>query len=261
MLFLLSPAKTLDMDNPSPISECSQPLWQAQTELLLSTLQTFSPAELANLMSLSPKLADLTHQRYQSLSFPFTQQNAKQAVFAFHGDVYEGLSAETLSVEQVTYLQAHLWILSGLYGLLKPLDLMQAYRLEMGTKLTTLRGRDLYSFWGDLLRNAISERVANEAESVIVNLASEEYAKSAKLQTMPYRVVTPIFQDEKAGQFKVISFYAKKARGMMVRYAAQHAIDHVEALKQFDSDGYVYCDQCSSADQWVFRRSEAMQSG
>ncbi len=255
MLFLISPAKTLDMDSQSPIAAFSQPQWQVQTEQLLSCLQGYSATELSELMGISPKLAVLNYQRYQSLSFPFSQQNAKQAIFAFHGEVYEGLSAETLSVEQIAYLQKHLWILSGLYGLLKPLDLMQAYRLEMGTKLATSRGRDLYEFWGDLLRDALVQQLAEEGHPVIVNLASTEYAKSAKLSTVPYRVVTPIFQDEKAGAFKTISFYAKKARGMMVGYAAQHAISDVESLKQFDADGYVYCESCSSADQWVFRRS------
>jgi hypothetical protein len=209
-------------------------------------------------MTLSTKLATLNVQRYQDFQLPFSEHNAKQAVFAFNGDVYEGLSATTLPVESMQWLQGHLRILSGLYGLLRPLDLMQPYRLEMGTAFANTQGKNLYVFWGDQLTQTLNQLLSQQAQSVLVNLASEEYFSVIQAKQLQVPVITPIFQDEKAGKYKVISFYAKKARGMMVRYAAEHRLIDVQQLKNFDTAGYAYCPERSTESQWVFRRAEGV---
>jgi hypothetical protein len=208
-------------------------------------------------MTLSAKLATLNVQRYQDFRMPFSEHNAKQAVFAFNGDVYEGLSATTLPVESVQWLQGHLRILSGLYGLLRPLDLMQPYRLEMGTAFANTQGKNLYAFWGDQLTQAVNQLLLQQAPPVLVNLASEEYFSVVQAKQIQAPIITPVFQDEKAGKYKIISFYAKKARGMMVRYAAEHLLTDVQQLKNFDIAGYVYCPDISTETQWLFRRPEA----
>lgn len=256
MLMLISPAKTLDMTRSASLSQATQPQCLTHTEQLLTRLRGYSPADLESLMAISPKLAELNHQRYHDMTFPFNAENAKQAIFAFRGDVYDGIQVDTLSSEQILYLQAHLLILSGLYGVLRPLDWMQAYRLEMGTALPTARGKDLYAFWGDMLQEIMLAQLATTSSPVMVNLASVEYAKAVQLNKMPpqVRVVTPVFQDEKAGKFKIISLYAKQARGMMVRYCAEQGIQDVEDLKTFARAGYAFCADCSTVDQWIFRR-------
>jgi len=256
MLVVISPAKSLDMDSPSPIADHTVPTLLVQSQQLIDVLKQYSVDQVAQLMSISGKLAELNAQRYHDFMLPFSVNNAKQAVFAFNGDVYEGLSASSLDEASVSYLQQHLRILSGLYGVLRPLDLMQPYRLEMGTKLATDAGKDLYAFWGDAITQQLID-VLPENE-VLVNLASEEYFSSVRPKVLQRRVVTPVFQDEKAGKYKIISFYAKKARGMMVRYAAEHKIVNVEDLKAFNVDGYAYVAELSSSDKWVFRRAESL---
>lgn len=258
MIFVISPAKALDYETAPTTSVFSQPDFLDDAAELIDILQKCTPADIAGLMSLSDKLASLNVARYASWSRPFAPDNAKQALLAFNGDVYEGMNAATLNEEALAWAQDHLRILSGLYGLLRPLDLMQAYRLEMGTRLSNPRGKDLYAFWGEritaeLNRLLTAERDAGR-EAVLVNLASEEYFKSVKPKLLKGRLVSPVFEDWKDGRYKIISFYAKRARGLMSRYAIEHRVADVEALKAFDSEGYAYTAEASDGDSWVFRR-------
>lgn len=258
MIFVISPAKALDFDTPSTTDRFSQPDYLTEASELISTLRTFSPHEIAKLMSLSDQLAALNVARYESWSPPFSASNAKQAVLAFNGDVYAGLDAASLSGDDLAWAQGHLRILSGLYGLLRPLDLIQAYRLEMGSRLANDKGRNLYAFWGDKLTEGLnsildSEREAGEAP-VLVNLASEEYFKAVRSAKLRARVVTPVFEDWKGGSYKTISFYAKRARGLMVRYAIQKRARGEDDLKGFNLDGYAFAIEQSEQDRLVFRR-------
>lgn len=254
MLMLISPAKTLDYDSPAPTSHASQPRFMDRSAALIDCLRPLPPQAIAELMSISDKLAHLNVARYQAWEPTATPHNSKQALFAFMGDVYEGLHASTLDDEAIHYLQWHLQILSGLYGLLRPLDLMQAYRLEMGTRLANPKGKDLYAFWGNTLTEAINAELDSSNTPVVVNLASEEYFKSIKTKALKGRLITPVFEDYKGDRYKIISFYAKRARGMMVRYAATHRITDPEALKGFDSEGYAFDPAASEGDVWIFRR-------
>jgi hypothetical protein len=256
MLLLISPAKSLDMDSPSPIADYSQCDFLAQSQSLIEQLNVLSVDDLAKLMTLSAKLAMLNVQRYQDFHLPLSPQNAKQAIYAFNGDVYEGLSVTTLPAESVVWLQNNLRILSGLYGLLRPLDLMQPYRLEMGTAFANTQGKNLYAFWGEQLTQSVNVLLAQQPQPVLVNLASEEYFSAIQAKQIHAPVITPVFQDEKAGKYKIISFYAKKARGMMVRYAAEHQLTDVQQLKQFNRAGYAYCPEASTEQHWIFRRPE-----
>jgi len=258
MLMLISPAKALDMDSPAPLTEATQCDFLDQSQLLINALRELSVEEVAKLMDLSAKLSELNVQRYYDFHLPFSAHNAKQAVFAFNGDVYEGLSASQLSADQIHWLQDHLRILSGLYGLLRPLDYMQPYRLEMGTSFANERGKNLYAFWGDRLTQAVNSLLAQQANPVLVNLASTEYFSAIQAKAIQAPIITPIFQDEKAGQYKIISFYAKKARGLMVRYAAEHQVNQVEQFKDFNLAGYAYVPEVSTQTQWVFRRGEGV---
>ncbi len=254
MLFLLSPAKALDYDTPPVTQAHTQPLFVPQAQALIGVLRDKSPQDIATLMDLSDQLAGLNVARYQAWQPHFSLDNAKQAVLAFNGDVYEGLDAKTLSEDDLQWAQAHLCILSGLYGVLRPLDLIQPYRLEMGTRLPTDPGRNLYQFWGAQIAQYLNQRAAADATPVVVNLASEEYFKSVDLKTLKPRVVTCVFEELKAGKYKVISFMAKRARGLMVRYAVQHRLTHVDGLKNFDWEGYRYVPAASEPDRLVFRR-------
>lgn len=260
MIFVISPAKALDYETPVTIGQHSQPDYLDQAESLIGVLRERSPADIAQLMSLSDPLATLNVARYESWSRPFTPDNARQAILAFNGDVYEGLSAGTLSEEDLRWAQDHLRILSGLYGLLRPLDLMQAYRLEMGTRLETAQGRNLYDFWGDTLtlelRRLLEAERDRDATPVLVNLASNEYFKAVRPARLGARVVTPVFQDWKGGQYKIVSFYAKRARGLMCRHAIVHRLDDVEQLKGFDAEGYAFAPDASDQDTLVFRRRQ-----
>lgn len=256
MLFLLSPAKKLDYDSPLPAVGHTQPLFVPQAAALIDVLKTKSAGDIAELMSLSPTLAELNVGRYAGWTRSFTQDNARQAVLAFNGDVYEGLEAPTLSVAQLEWAQEHLVILSGLYGALRPLDLMQPYRLEMGTRLQTSKGRNLYDYWGSTIAGYLNERQEGEAAPLVINLASEEYFKAVDLKTLKARVVQCVFQDWKSGVWKVISFHAKRARGLMVRYAIENKATRAEDLRGFASEGYAFDAAASSEDKLVFRRKQ-----
>jgi len=251
MLIVISPAKTLDFDTAPITTEHSLPRFLKQSQQLIDGLQKLSVADIASLMKLSDKLSGLNMARFQTWSSPFDLDNAKQAVLAFKGDVYTGLDAESLDVAGFEFMQDKLRILSGLYGVLRPLDLMQAYRLEMGTKFANNKGKDLYQFWGSQLRESIE---AELTDGILINLASNEYFKAVEAKKLKARIITPVFKDWKNGQYKIISFYAKKARGLMSRYIIDQRIDEPEQIKQFDVDGYRFSPEMSEADEWVFIR-------
>ena len=254
MLFLLSPAKALDYETPPSTPTHTQPLFVKQAGELIDVLRDKSMQDIAELMSLSDPLAGLNVARYQAWKPKFTPQNAKQAVLAFNGDVYEGLDAKTLKDKDLAWAQDHVCILSGLYGVLRPLDLMQPYRLEMGTKLATEKGKNLYQFWGAQIAQYLNQRAAEQGDNVIINLASEEYFKSVDRKTLQPRVVACVFEELKAGKYKVVSFMAKRARGLMVRYAVEHRATTPESLQGFDTEGYAYVPAASEPDRLVFRR-------
>lgn len=257
MLLVISPAKALDYESPLPSHRHTQPRFLDRSAALIGVLRDLSPAQIAGLMDLSDPLAALNFARYAEWRTPFTARNARPAVFAFNGDVYDGLAARSLGEEDIAWAQSRLRILSGLYGVLRPLDLTQAYRLEMGTRLATPAGKDLYTFWGDTITDSLNADMKKSGgEPVLVNLASEEYFKSVKTKRIATRIVTPVFQDWKGGTYKIISFFAKRARGLMCRYAITQRVDAVEQLKAFDLDGYAFAPEASEGDVWVFRRRQ-----
>lgn len=251
MLIVISPAKTLDFETAPSTEKYSQPRFLPQSQQLIDELKDLSTVDIASLMKLSDKLAALNMARFQTWQKPFNLENAKQALLAFKGDVYTGLDADTLDVAGLDFAQQHLRILSGLYGVLRPLDLMQAYRLEMGTKFANVKGKDLYQFWGSQLRESIESELK---DGVLINLASNEYFKAVEAKKLKARIITPVFKDWKNGQYKIISFYAKKARGLMSRYIIDHSINEPENIKGFDSEGYRFSPEMSQADEWVFLR-------
>jgi len=256
MLIILSPAKTLDFDEQELSLPNTLPEFIPEASQLITELKKFSTQEIASLMSLSDKLAALNASRYSSWSKSFNRENSKAALLAFNGDVYEGLDAKSLTKKQLEFAQKNLRILSGLYGVLKPLDLMQAYRLEMGTRLQNKKGSDLYSFWGSKITKAIQGELANQKKPVLLNLASDEYFRVIQPKELGYPIISPIFQDEKDGKFKIISFYAKRARGLMARYVIQNTIQDPEKLKNFDLEGYQYIESLSEQIQPVFQRKQ-----
>ncbi|MDU4438550.1 MULTISPECIES: peroxide stress protein YaaA [Neisseriaceae] len=256
MFFVLSPAKNLNEKAPAPVKEFTQPDLLAEAEILMRQLRELAPQQIAELMHVSDKIALLNAERNAEWHTPFTPDNAKQAVFMFNGDVYEGIAADTLKPEQIQYLQQHVRLLSGLYGILRPLDLMQPYRLEMGTAFANTRGKNLYEFWGDIITDLLNDTLAQAGSDILVNLASQEYFKSVNTQKLKARLITPAFKDEKNGKYKIISFYAKRARGLMVRYAAEHNITDPEMLKNFDYEGYSFNAAASNESEWVFMRKE-----
>lgn len=256
MLMVISPSKTLDFQSPTADLPHSEPALLDHSAELIAVLRQKTPAELATLMSISDKLAVLNVGRYQAWARPFTPQNARPALTAFKGDVYEGLDAATLDRAAFDWLQQHLRILSGLYGYLRPLDLMQAYRLEMGIRLANPRGKDLYAFWGERITDGLNQVLAADTPAELVNLASGEYFKSVRTDRIAARIVTPVFQDWKDGNYKVISFHAKRARGLMVRWAVDRRVERADQLKAFDSEDYHYDDTASGPDTWVFRRRQ-----
>jgi len=255
MIILLSPAKTLDADTPSRVKRATQPQFLEQSAELVDTLQTYSPRRLRNLMGISEALANVNAERYQHWQLPFDVHNAKPAVQMFRGDVYVGLDADTLSRADLTEAQKHLRILSGLYGMLKPLDLIQPYRLEMGTALKTSRGRSLYDFWGGDITAAINHELHSLKQPIVVNLASVEYFSAVQSSKLAAPVVSPIFEDEKNGSFKIISFFAKKARGAMARYLITNRCRKLDDLRGFNLDGYRWSKKDSSEGKPVFRRT------
>ena len=253
-MFVLSPAKALDYETPAHVSTHTQPLFVKQASELIGVLREQSPQQIAGLMKLSDPLAGLNAARYAAWTSQFTAHNAKQAVLAFNGDVYEGLDAKSLDAEDLDWLQQHLCILSGLYGVLRPLDWMQPYRLEMGTRLPTARGNNLYQFWGSQIADYLNARAAADLSPVVVNLASEEYFKSVDRKVLKPRVVTCVFEERKGDSYRIISFLAKRARGLMVRYAVQHRLTMPEQLKGFDLEGYRFVPAASESERLVFRR-------
>lgn len=256
MLFLLSPAKKLDYDSPVSTNTHTQPLFIKRSAELIKVLKTKSADDIAALMKLSPALSELNVQRYAEWKPKFDQKNSRQAVLAFNGDVYEGLAAATLNESQLTWAQEHVAILSGLYGVLRPLDLMQPYRLEMGTRLQTARGKNLYEFWGDEIAQYLNERLNEQTSRIVINLASEEYFKAVDQKALDARVVQCVFQDYKNGVYKIISFNAKRARGLMARFAIETKAKTPAALKKFDVEGYAFAAEQSSEDKLVFRRKQ-----
>ena len=257
MIVVISPAKTLDFETPATTSEFTEANLLEQSQLLINRCQTLSMQDIASLMKVSDKIAGLNVARFTQWQTPFSLDNdAKQCLFAFKGDVYTGLEAETLSETALQYAQQNLRILSGLYGLLRPLDLMLAYRLEMGTRLDNERGTNLYQFWGDLITEQLNKQLVAQSSAYLVNLASNEYFKAVKTKALKATVITPIFKDQKNGQYKVISFYAKKARGLMARYIMENEITDIEQLKGFTIGGYYFVEAASTATDLVFQRDE-----
>jgi hypothetical protein len=257
MLFLLSPAKTLDYDTPvrSPVAKkATDPLFTDRAAELMDVLRRKTPGQVAELMDLSDALAALNVGRCAAWQPQATPDNSKPAVLAFNGDVYEGLDANTLSTADLAWAQEHVVILSGLYGALRPLDRLQPYRLEMGTGLANARGKDLYAFWGDTVAAYLSERLAQDKSPTVINLASQEYAKVALRASLQARVVDCQFEDWKGGQYKIISFFAKRARGLMCRWAIEHKARSPQALRAFDAEGYALDAGISTDDRLVFRR-------
>ncbi|MFT5281833.1 MAG: cytoplasmic iron level regulating protein YaaA (DUF328/UPF0246 family) [Kangiellaceae bacterium] len=265
MLVVVSPAKNLDFTSPLPaflnnehhaMLATTQPLLMENVKELVKTCKKLSPADLSSMMKISDKLAILNAERFSSFEFPFTNDNARPAMYAFNGDVYSGLDAKSLDNTSVTFAQSHLRILSGLYGTLKPLDLMQPYRLEMGIKLEVGNTSTLYQYWNDTITSELNNAIKEQGDKVLINLASNEYFSSVNTTLLDATIVTPQFKDEKNGKFKIISFYAKKARGLMARYIIEHKIDDISALKKFDVDGYYFVEAESSSTDLVFKRKE-----
>ncbi|WP_296949786.1 peroxide stress protein YaaA [uncultured Massilia sp.] len=252
MLIVLSPAKSLDLDTPPTTARHTTPRFIDRAAELIRILKPYSPAQVGALMDISDQLAVLNVTRYADWHPDHAQ--ARQAVMSFDGDVYTGLDARTLDAAALDYAQARVRILSGLYGLLRPLDGMHPYRLEMGTKLANPRGKDLYAFWGDSVTAALNEDIAAAGATALVNLASEEYFKAVKPKLLAVPVIAPVFEDWKNGRYKIISFFAKRARGMMARYAALNGITDPQQLKDFDVDGYAFDEAASTEKNWVFRR-------
>ena len=257
MQFLISPAKSLDYDTPAHVSAASQPLFVGQSAQLIALLKTQTPPQISTLMKLSDALAGLNVARYQAWSPKFSAKNSKQAVLAFNGDVYGGLDAKTLSQQQLAWAQEHVSILSGLHGVLRPLDWMQPYRLEMGTALANAQGKNLYQFWGPQISHYLNERAATDSSPVIVNLASEEYAKVVDRQALKPRMVSCVFEELRGEKYKIISFNAKRARGLMLRYAIEGKLKSVSKLEGFAAEGYRFSPAVSMPDRLVFRRAQS----
>lgn len=256
MLVVISPAKNLDYDTPAATDTFTQPEMLDESTTLIEHCRQLSPAKIGSLMKISDKLAGLNADRYAAWHTPFDTNNAKQALLAFNGDVYTGLDASSFSQEDFNYAQQHLRILSGLYGVLRPLDLMQAYRLEMGTKLDTGKNKNLYQFWDKRITNKLNQAIDTQGDNVLVNLASNEYFKAVKPKALHAQIYTPVFRDCKNGEYKVISFFAKKARGMMARYIIQNRLTEVSELQTFDTAGYKFSAQHSKGNELVFTREE-----
>lgn len=256
MLIVLSPAKSLDYKTPVKVKAPTMPEFVSESAKLIADLKKLAPQDVAKLMGLSDQLATLNVGRYRDWSKKFTEENSKPAIYAFDGDVYDGFDAKTLDAKAIQFAQDHIRILSGLYGALKPLDLMQPYRLEMGTSLKNARGKDLYAFWGGRVTDSIKKVLEKQKKPVLLNLASEEYFKVLQHKELDCPMISPVFQDAKDGKYKIISFYAKRARGLMARYVVENRITDPTDLKGFNLDGYKYYAAESTVDKPVFRRAE-----
>ncbi|MBA7931891.1 peroxide stress protein YaaA [Klebsiella sp. RHBSTW-00215] len=256
MLILISPAKTLDYQSPLATARYTQPELLEYSQELIGIARQLSAPQIGKLMSISDKLADLNATRFHDWHPDFTPDNARQAILAFKGDVYTGLQAETFSEADFDFAQQHLRMLSGLYGVLRPLDLMQPYRLEMGIKLENAKGKDLYQYWGEVITDKLNQALKALGDDVVINLASDEYFRSVKTKQLEGQLIKPVFLDEKNGKFKVISFYAKKARGLMSRYIIENRLTKPEQLINFDSEGYFFDADASDKSEMVFKRHE-----
>ena len=254
MLILISPAKTLDYQSDLATARYTQPELLAYSQQLIEVARSLSEPQIASLMSISDKLASLNATRFHEWQPDFTPDNARQAILAFKGDVYTGLQAENFSEDDFDFAQQHLRMLSGLYGVLRPLDLMQPYRLEMGIRLSNPKGKDLYQFWGSIITETLNQALEAQGDNVLINLSSDEYYRSVKPQQLNAGIIKPVFLDEKNGVFKVISFYAKKARGLMTRYIIQNRLTNPEQLKGFNLEGYGFDESASGKNEWVFKR-------
>lgn len=256
MLIVISPAKTLDYETPPKTKVFTTPDYLEYSQRLINRLRNFSSLDLSDLMKVSAKIADLNFDRYESWKKPFTVKNAKQSILAFKGDVYTGLDAETFKADDFKFAQNHLRVLSGLYGLLRPLDLMQPYRLEMGTKLKTDVGKNLYEFWGSDITEGLNLQLKKIKSKYLINLASNEYFKSVKVKELDAEIITPAFKEFKNGDYKMIGIYAKKARGLLSRYIIQNKLSDPEDIKSFSEDGYRYNKKLSKSSNWVFTRKQ-----
>lgn len=256
MLIVISPAKKLDYDTPARTKTATRPDYMEQTMVLIKRLREFSSLDIAEMMHLSMNLAELNYDRYKAFAPVCTQDNAKQALLAFKGDVYQGMDAESFSAADFKFAQQHLRVLSGLYGLLRPLDLMQPYRLEMGTRLTTARGKNLYEFWGDIITDGLNAQLSKIKSGTLVNLASNEYFKSVKPKNIAAEIITPQFKEYKDGDYKMIGIYAKRARGLMARYIIRNQLSKPGALKDFAEEGYSFNTKLSAGTSLVFTRRQ-----
>ncbi|QIQ21907.1 peroxide stress protein YaaA [Zophobihabitans entericus] len=256
MLILVSPSKTLDYQSPLSTKEYTQPELLSESKQLIKVCQKLTASDLMELMSISDKLAELNEQRFKDWQPKFTLDNARQAVLAFKGDVYEGLNVDDFTKADFAFAQNHLRILSGLYGVLRPLDLIQPYRLEMGIRLKNTKGNNLYQFWGDKITKVLNNTLAEQNSDLVVNLASDEYFKAVQVKQLSVPIIKPVFLDEKKGQYKVISFYAKKARGLMSRFIIKHQITDSKTLQEFNLEGYQFDKTQSGNKELVFKRSE-----
>ncbi len=254
MLIVVSPAKKLDYETPSLIKKATKPIYLSESQILIDELRKYSVIDLAELMGLSIKLAELNFDRYSSWKKQVNEKTGKQCLFAFQGDVYKGLDVTTLNSYDINFAQKHLRIISGLYGLLRPLDLMRPYRLEMGTKLKNSKGKNLYEFWGDKITSGINKQLKEQGDKILINLASNEYFKSIKASKISGKVITPIFKEKKNHQYKVVGIHAKKARGLMSRFIIKNRIKDVEKLKNFQSEGYSFNKSLSNTNDLVFVR-------
>lgn len=258
MLITISPAKTLDFESPLATTHFTQPELLKYSQQLIEECRKLSSSDIASLMKISDKLAGLNAARFGEWQPNFTPENARQAILAFKGDVYTGMQAELFSEDNFQFAQQHLRILSGLYGVLRPLDLMQPYRLEMGVKLKNKKGRDLYQFWGNTITETLNKALEEQGDNILINLASDEYFKSVNPQKLNAEIIKPVFLDEKNGKFKVISFYAKKARGLMSRFIIQEKLTNKTQLKEFDLEGYQFNAVTSEGNTLVFKRAESL---
>lgn len=256
MLIVISPAKTLDYDTPAKTKVHTTPDYLDQSQLLIDRLRELSALDISELMHVSTKIAELNFDRYEAWSTPFTPENSKQAVLAFKGDVYTGLDAETFNSQDFKFAQQHLRMLSGLYGLLRPLDLMEPYRLEMGTKLSNLRGKNLYEFWGNEITEGLNAQLKKIKSEYLINLASNEYFKSVKPKQLEGEIITPAFKEYKGGDYKMIGVYAKKARGTLSRFIIKNQLTNPEDIKDFNEDGYTFNKKLSKDNTWVFTRKQ-----
>ena len=254
MLLVISPAKTLDYETKPKTKVHTVPDYLEHSQQLINRVRKYSPLDIAEIMDVSAKIAELNFERFESWRTPFTPDNAKQAVLAFKGDVYTGLEAETFKSDDFKFAQKHLRILSGLYGLLRPLDLMQPYRLEMGRKIENDRGKNLYEFWGEIITDGLNKQLKQTKSDTLVNLASNEYFKSVKPKSLNAEIITPAFKDYKNGEYKMLGVYAKKARGMLSRYVIQNKLTDPEDMKSFNEDGYRFNKKLSKGNTWVFTR-------